>query len=121
MPESIKDVNSCGDLIQCAFSLNGFEVEVYETLLTTGPLSANDLADRMGKDRSTVYRALQKMLSCGMVYRETRSIPRGGYYHVYRAIPRSGLRERLEGCVEGWYRKMRAVLEQFGEEGGKPL
>jgi len=37
MPESIKDVNSCGDLIQCAFSLNGFEVEVYEpTIWRTG-------------------------------------------------------------------------------------
>lgn len=113
MPESIKDVNSCQDLVQCAYSLNGFEVEVYERLLETGPVNANDLADQMGKDRSTVYRALQKMLTCGMVLRETRSIPRGGYYHVYRAISRRELREKLEICVDGWYKRMRQALDHF--------
>ncbi len=118
MPESIKDVNSCQDLVQCAYSLNGFEVEVYERLLEAGPVNANDLADQMGKDRSTVYRALQKMLSCGMVLRETCSIPRGGYFHVYRAISRRELREKLESCVENWYRKMQDALEQFGAADG---
>jgi predicted transcriptional regulator len=116
MPESIKDVNSCQDLVQCAYSLNDFEVEVYERLLETGPVNANELADLMGKDRSTVYRALQKMLSCGMVLRETRSIPRGGYYHVYRAISRHELRGKLQDCVDTWYERMRMALERFGEE-----
>ena len=113
MPESIKDVNSCQDLVQCAYSLNGFEVEVYERLLETGPVNANELADLMGRDRSTVYRALQKMLSCGMMLRETQSIPRGGYYHVYRAISRRELKEKLQECVDSWYRKMKIALEQF--------
>ena len=119
MPESIKDVNTCQDLVQCAYSLNGFEIEVYARLLETGPLNANDLADQMCKDRSTVYRALQKMLSCGMVLRETCSIPRGGYLHVYRAISRHELREKLTYCVESWYKKMQDALEQFGAGDGE--
>jgi predicted transcriptional regulator len=114
MPDTIKDINSCQDLVQCAYSLNVFEVEVYEQLLRTGPVNANELADLMGKDRSTVYRALQKMMTCGMVFRETRSIPRGGYFHVYKAISRAELREKLQGCVDNWYTKMRFALEQFG-------
>lgn len=113
LPETIKDINSCQDLVQCAFNLNVFEVEVYDRLLEIGPVNANELADIMGKDRSTVYRALQKMLTCGMVFRETRSIPRGGYFHVYRAISRAELKERLQNCVEGWYTRMKAALEQF--------
>ena len=112
--DAIKDINSCQDLVQCAFSLNVFEVEVYDRLLEVGPVNANELADLMGKDRSTVYRALQKMLTCGMVFRETRSIPRGGYFHVYRAIGRAELREKLQNCVDNWYSKMKAALEQFG-------
>jgi predicted transcriptional regulator len=77
-------------------------------------VNANELADQMGKDRSTVYRALQKMLTCGMVLRETRSIPRGGYFHVYRAIGRKELKEKLQGCVDSWYKRMQTALEQFG-------
>ncbi|MCX6650613.1 MAG: hypothetical protein NT131_03020 [Methanomassiliicoccales archaeon] len=118
LPESIGKINNCQDLVQCAYSLNGFEVEVYERLLETGPVNANELSDLMGKDRSTVYRALQKMLTCGMVFRETRSIPRGGYYHVYRAISRSELRDKLQSCVDKWYEKMRSALEHF--ESGEP-
>ncbi|MCG7844300.1 MAG: helix-turn-helix domain-containing protein [Methanomassiliicoccales archaeon] len=117
LPETIKDINSCQDLVQCAYSLNGFEVEVYEMLLETGPVNANELADLMGKDRSTVYRALQKMMTCGMVFRETRSIARGGYFHVYKAISRSDLREKLQGCIDDWYTKMKFALEQFGGPG----
>ena len=113
MPESIKDVNSCQDLVQCAYSLNDFEVEVYDRLLETGPVFANDLADEMGRDRSTVYRALQKMLSCGLVLRATRSIARGGYFHVYRAITRQELKEKLEDCVDSWYNRLKLALDRF--------
>ncbi|HSV42896.1 MAG TPA: helix-turn-helix domain-containing protein [Methanomassiliicoccales archaeon] len=109
----ISDVRSCNDLVQCAFSLNEFEVLVYNRLVESGPMRADDLADLMGRDRSTVYRALQRMLTCGMCLRETKSIERGGYFHVYRAISKAELKEKLQSCVEGWYGRMQEVLRQF--------
>jgi predicted transcriptional regulator len=117
LPEKvISQVSTCQDLVQCAYSLNDFEVKVYNKLTETGPLRADELADQMGRDRSTVYRALQKMLTCGMVHRETRSIERGGYYHVYRAISKDELKAKLQNCVDDWYHRMQSVLEHFGEE-----
>jgi predicted transcriptional regulator len=122
LPEKIAEVNTCHDLVQCAFSLGEFEVEVYYKLMERGPLRADELATKIGKDRSTVYRALQKLMTCGMVYRETKSIERGGYYHVYRAISKEMLRGRLEKCVEDWYLRMQDVLHKFteGPEPGMP-
>jgi predicted transcriptional regulator len=116
IPEKvIGEVHTCHDLVQCAFSLAEFEVEVYYQLSQTGPLRADELAAKMGKDRSTVYRSLQKLMSCGMVYRETKSIERGGYFHLYKAIGKELLRERLERCVNDWYSHMQEVLSRFGE------
>jgi predicted transcriptional regulator len=116
LPEKIiGEVHSCHDLVQCAFSLAEFEVEVYYRLSQSGPLRTDELASKMGKDRSTVYRALQKLMTCGMVYRETKSIERGGYFHVYKAIGKELLRERLERCVNDWYANMQEVLRRFGE------
>lgn len=109
----IGEVSTCHDLVQCAFSLGDFEVEVYESLIKAGPVRADELANRIGKDRSTVYRALQKLMSCGMVYRETKSIERGGYYHVYKAISREKLKQKLEICVDDWYERMQEVLSKF--------
>jgi predicted transcriptional regulator len=117
LPEKIiGEVHTCHDLVQCAFSLAEFEVEVYYQLSQAGPLRADELAAKMGKDRSTVYRALQKLMTCGMVYRETKSIERGGYFHVYKAIGQDMLRERLEHCVNDWYAHMQEVLSKFGDE-----
>ncbi len=116
LPEKIiGEVHTCHDLVQCAFSLAEFEVEVYYQLSTSGPLRADELAAKMGRDRSTVYRALQKLMTCGMVYRETKSIERGGYFHIYKAIGRDLLRDRLERCVNDWYSHMKEVLSKFEE------
>jgi predicted transcriptional regulator len=117
LPEKVvSQVSTCHDLVQCAYNLNDFEVNIYNKLVETGPLRADELADKMGRDRSTVYRALQKMLTCGMVYRETRSINRGGYYHVYRAISKDELKVKLQSCVDDWYSRMQSVLEHFDAE-----
>lgn len=119
LPEKVSEVRTCHDLVQCAFSLGEFEVDVYYHLLEAKPLRADELAKRMGRDRSTVYQALQKLMTCGMVYRETKSIERGGYYHVYNAIDREMLKERLEACVKDWYSRMQEVLGKF-TEGPRP-
>jgi predicted transcriptional regulator len=111
----ITQVGTCQDLVQCAFSLNEFEVMVYNKLVESGPTRADDLADIMNRDRSTVYRALQKMMSCGMCFRETKSIDRGGYFHVYRAISKDELKVKLQQCVDDWYGRMQQVLARFGE------
>jgi predicted transcriptional regulator len=116
LPEKIiGEVHTCHDLVQCAFNLAEFEIEVYYQLSQTGPLRADELAAKMGKDRSTVYRSLQKLMTCGMVYRETKSIERGGYFHLYKAIGKELLKERLERCVNDWYSHMQEVLSRFGE------
>lgn len=109
------NVSTCRDIVQCAFSLNDFEVEVYKAAYKHGPIRADELADKMGKDRSTVYRALQRLLSCGMCFRETRSLDKGGYYHVYKSISKEELRAKLERCVEEWTTRMRDALERFDE------
>jgi predicted transcriptional regulator len=116
LPEKmIHNASDCKDLVQCAFSLNEFEVEVFNRLTEAGAKRADDLADQMGRDRSTVYRALQKLMACGMCFRETKSIDRGGYYHVYHALSRAELKHKLELCVDDWYERMQQVLAKFGE------
>jgi predicted transcriptional regulator len=113
--KSFANISDCKDIIQCAFSLNEFEIEVYKSTAAHGPIRADDLADRMGRDRSTVYRALQRLLTCGMVFRETRSLDKGGYFHVYTGIGRTELRTKLERCVEDWTQRMREALDRFDE------
>ncbi len=113
--KSITEISSCKDIVQCAFNLNDFEIEVFRAASALGPLRADDLADKIGKERSTVYRALQKLISCGMCYRETRSLEKGGYYHVYSAVSKDILKMKMQHCVEEWNRRMQDALAHFDE------
>lgn len=114
IPEKIlTKASSCQDVIKCAFNLNDFELLVYKKLSEQGASSANSLAAALGKERSTVYRALQKLVACGMCYRETKAIERGGYYHLYTAIDRKELRRKLEECVNNWYSQILDAISKF--------
>ncbi|MFP4545835.1 MAG: helix-turn-helix domain-containing protein [Methanomassiliicoccales archaeon] len=116
LPEKMTGETTCQDLVQCAFNLNQFEISVYRHLLDLGPSRADELAVDMGKDRSTIYRSLQKLMSCGVCHRETRSLEKGGYYHVYIPIGKDKMRERLRQCVEDWYAHMLELLSRFDRE-----
>ena len=54
---------TCEDVMQCFFNLNAFELAVYMRLVKDGPKRSDDLAKKVKKDPTTVYRALQKLTS----------------------------------------------------------
>ncbi len=115
-PQAASNAETCTDLLRCMYNLSDMDMEALKLMLSEGPFKADDLADRLGRDRSTVYRSLQKLVSCQVVTKETRSLDRGGYYHVYAAVPRKVLRDRLEHCVEEWHSRVTMLLERFDED-----
>jgi len=104
---------TCRDIVKCVYGLSDFELKIYKKLVKQGPLKADDLAPSMKKDRSTVYRALQKLVSSGLVFRETKTIDRGGYFHVYTAVKPDQLKDRLHKCADDWFENMKSAIEDF--------
>ena len=98
------------------YSLTERDMEVLRYLLKEGTTKAEDLADRLGRDRSTVYGSLQKLVSCQIAHKESKSLERGGYFHVYSSVPRDLLRDRLERCIEDWHTRMLSLLANFDED-----
>ncbi len=104
---------TCRDIVKCVYGLSDFELLIYKKLVKQGPLKADDLAPSVKKDRSTVYRALQKLVSSGLAFRETKTIERGGYFHVYTAVQTNQLKQRLHRCADDWFDNMKAAIEDF--------
>lgn len=99
--------------MKCIYRLTDFELVIYKKLVKQGPQRADDLAPVLKKDRSTVYRALQKLVASGLAFRDTKSIDRGGYYHVYSAVSPEQLRSRLHKCADDWFKNMNEAIEDF--------
>ncbi len=106
---------TCEDVIKCFFNLNELEIELYLSLVGEGPHRSDALAKKVKRDGTTVYRALQKLTSCGICYRETKTIERGGYYHVYSAVSLDVLKKKIQDCIKRWNINMKKALEEFDE------
>ena len=109
-------ISTCNDIIQCSFGLSDFDLDVFRAMIKFGPIRADDLANKMKKERSPVYRALQRLTTCNMCYRETKYLQKGGYYHLYSAISKKILKHKLEQCVNEWNNRIQDALTHFDEK-----
>ena len=113
--KSIKLNNNinCDNVIQCIFELNNLDIKVYKTLKQTGVTRADELAKKLKKDRSNVYRSLQKLTCCKLCTKEQRNIENGGYYHIYRSYDTTKIKKELEDKIDNWHNKMKNTLKEL--------
>lgn len=109
---------SCTDVLQCVFELNKLDFNIYKTLKIVGEARADVLANKMKRERSTVYRSLQKLTSCGLCMKKTKTIESGGYYHIYSCNNPKQVKKEIESCIDEWYKQMKKTLKDFEEELG---
>lgn len=104
---------TCKDVLRCLFGLGEFEMSVYKSLFKLGPARSDELAPFMKRDKSTVYRALQKLVAAGLVAKETETLKRGGHFHKYHAVSPEKVRDRIKSCVDEWFMNVQGALEKF--------
>ena len=103
----------CDDILKCVFDLNILDIDVYNQLKKSGEIRADKLAKKINKDRSTVYRSLQKLICCNLCLKEKKNIIKGGYYHIYRCNKSSEAKKELEECIDNWYHQMKNTIKQL--------
>lgn len=109
---------NCTEVLQCVFDLNKLDFQIYKTLKKVGSSRADDLANKMKKERSTIYRSLQKLSNCGLCTKETKTIVSGGYFHIYSCKDSTHVRKEMESCIDKWYKHMKETLKNFEKELG---
>ncbi len=98
----------CG-LLCCAFGIKNSAAKVFFQLGDT-PLTVEEIAEKVQKERSVVQRYLQELVDSNLAIRETMSIDRGGYYHVYRRNSSEEIRKEILNQLDQWYRETRKYL-----------
>ncbi|MBU0498249.1 MAG: ArsR family transcriptional regulator [Candidatus Thermoplasmatota archaeon] len=116
--QSWKDTKnmSCKDALQCIFNLNHHDLAVFNTLQELGEHKVQTLANHLKKDRSTIYRSLQKMTQCGICEKKTYTLPNGGYYHTYRCNDIEQVRKQMQTCINEWFTQMNKKISQLENE-----
>jgi len=121
---SLKDLQSlittpemgASEIMKCALGVRTTEIEAYCTIVTGGPSTVQEVADRLGKSRSTAQRILQNLVDKGLARREERLIGLGGYQYVYSPTSPERMKEAVREALDRWYARMIQELENLPEK-----
>ena len=116
IPEMLRANFKCDDVAKCILGLKALDLDSYKALLAHGSMTAENLGELLNRERSTAYRSLQNLISCGLVYRETRSIDAGGYYYEYVAIDPCEMKTMIQKNIDEWHEKMTKLVTSIDED-----
>lgn len=81
-------------------------------LLSQKPLTVRDIAEEVDRDRTSAQRALQDLVSLGLVYRKHMQVMKGRKYS-YHAIGDERLKNTLQQALDRFYQKLSDDIRQM--------
>ena len=102
------------DVIMCSFSLNKTEYALLIFLLgQQGRLSATSIGKHLNKDRTTVQKAIKKLVDTQLVSKYQINLESGGYTFVYAVKEKEELRRRILQIVQAWSDNVVAAVKSW--------
>ena len=117
MVESLRRDLTCESLLDCVHGLKDLDRTCFQVLAEAGePLTVDHIADEVDRERSTTYRAVQRLLEAGLVEQEQRSHDGGSYYHVYSPADPAEMVDDMQRTLNDWYAKMGQLIQEFEDK-----
>ncbi len=101
----VRDLRSDkGYILACLLDLSPVDIQVFEYLESKRDRSADvqEVASKLGRDRSTVQRSLQKLASLEVTQRIKVPGKTRGYKYVYKLLPNDIIKKKLVDIVQRW-------------------
>ncbi|NEU57823.1 helix-turn-helix domain-containing protein [Halorussus sp. MSC15.2] len=117
MAEYLQSDMECEGLLECIHGLKELDRECFQVLVESEePLTIDEVADKVDRERSTAYRSIQRLLQSGFVQKEQVNYEQGGYYHVYRPTDPDEVADDMQRMLNDWYAKMGQLVQEFRDK-----
>ena len=104
------------DLFIQLYDLSPPELDILFMLISREkeePMTLDEVSKGMDRDRSTTFRSLQKLVTLGLLVKETKTIKDGGYFHVYSAVDGETFKKETERRVKELQKSLDRLLKKF--------
>lgn len=119
MSEMLRQDMQCEGLLECFHNLKEIDREAFQLLNETDePLTVDDIADEIDRERSTAYRSVQRLMQAGFIQKEQVNYEQGGYYHVYLPRDAEEISREMQRMLNDWYAKMGQLIGEFDKKYG---
>jgi predicted transcriptional regulator len=117
MSEQLQRDMVCEGLLECFHGLKQLDRQVFQRLVgAETPLTIDEIAEEVDRERSTAYRAVQRLLQAGFIQKEQVNYDQGGYYHVYRPTDPEKVADDMQRMLNDWYAKMGQLIQEFEDK-----
>ncbi|MEF8827934.1 MAG: helix-turn-helix domain-containing protein [Haloarcula sp.] len=117
MSEQLRQDMVCEGLLGCFHGLKELDEETFRALVEAEePLTVDEIADAVDRERSTAYRAVQRLLQTGFIEKDQVNYDQGGYYHVYSPTDPSQIADDMQRLLNDWYAKMGQLIQAFEDK-----
>ncbi|WP_247728786.1 helix-turn-helix domain-containing protein [Halovivax limisalsi] len=117
MAEQLQQDMECEGLLECIHGLKQLDKECFRVLVESDePLTIDEVAERVDRERSTAYRSIQRLLQSGFIQKDQINYDQGGYYHVYRPTDPEQIASDMQRKLNDWYAKMGQLIQEFEDK-----
>ncbi|HYT01847.1 MAG TPA: helix-turn-helix domain-containing protein [Candidatus Acidoferrum sp.] len=110
------------DLFIYMYDLSPLELDLLFILIKNKKsMTLEELAKKVDRDKSTVFRSLQKLVDLGICNKETKTLKEGGYYHAYSGIDIESFKMETEKRVKELEDSFHRLLKKFEEDLGNAI
>jgi predicted transcriptional regulator len=114
MNEYLDREMQCEGLLECVHGLGDLDRQIFTVIAEReDPMTVDEVAEEVDRERSTAYRSVQRLLESGFVQAEQINYDQGGYYHVYRARDPDLVADEMQRMLNDWYAKMGQLIVEF--------
>lgn len=117
MSEMLRQDMQCEGLLECFHGLKQLDKRCFQILVETdSPQTVDDIAEQVDRERSTVYRSIQRLIQTGFVQKEQVNYDGGGYYHIYYPTDSKEVADEMQRLLNDWYAKMGQLIDEFRDK-----
>ncbi|MFA9425086.1 helix-turn-helix domain-containing protein [Natronorubrum sp. A-ect3] len=117
MTEQLQQDMACEGLLECIHGLKQLDKECFQVMVENDePLTIDEVAEQVDRERSTAYRSIQRLLQSGFIQKEQINYEQGGYYHVYSPTDPSQIANDMQRMLNDWYAKMGQLIQEFEDK-----
>lgn len=104
---------TCSDLLSCLYNLKPIDIEVLLEVARKENATLTQIAELVHRDRSSTHRCLSKLVSAGLVHKQSKTLTGGGYYHIYSMAEASKIKEYARQRVKEITESLKNLIENF--------
>ena len=76
----------------------------------------DQIAQTVERDRSSTHRCLSKLVTAGLVHKESKGLKIGGYYHVYSMVEPTRIKQHAIQKVQEITESLQTLVNNFDSD-----